>query len=244
LIEEVKSKHLDAFELRAGLPEQDRVYTHTPAVRHTLPLSANPMVVYGQFSKMHQRNIRKAERLGVRIERGHSISDIQTFYRLHLMTRRRLGVPIQPRRFFRLLAHSFMTRGLSFVLTAYVSRVPVAAAVFLAWNHTLIYKYGASNPEYWEYRPNNLLFWSAIRWGCENDYHIFDMGRADLDDQGLRRFKSGWGAKEELLTYSVIADAPSKPSSSRLKNAMGAVIRRSPPWVCQALGELAYRYAT
>jgi CelD/BcsL family acetyltransferase involved in cellulose biosynthesis len=242
LIKEVRSKRLEAFELRAGLQEQAHVYTYTPAFHHTLTLSSNPAEVYAKFSKMHQRNIRKAERLGVTVKRGCSAFDVQTFYRLHLMTRRRLGVPIQPRRFFRLLARRLMATGLGFILVAYVNQTPVAAAVFLAWNGVLVYKYGASDPRYWEYRPNNLLFWSAIRWGCEHGYHTFDMGRTDLDDQGLRRFKNGWGANEALLTYSIIAETPNKSSSGRLEQAISNVIRRSPPWVCQAVGELVYRY--
>ena len=159
------------------------------------------------------------------------------------MTRRRLGVPIQPRRFFRLLAKRFLARDLGFVISAHVDQVPVAAALFLNWNGVLVYKYGASDPRYWEYRPNNLLFHEAIRWGCEHGYHTFDWGRTDLDDQGLREFKCGWGGQEEPLVYSVIVDTPPRLSSGRIKRAMSAIIRRSPSLICQAIGELAYRYA-
>ncbi|MDQ3809210.1 MAG: GNAT family N-acetyltransferase [Chloroflexota bacterium] len=193
---------------------------------------------------MHQRNIRKSERSELRVEFGHSVSDIKSFYRLHLLTRRRLGVPIQPRRFFDLWRNKLADNGLGFVLSVHLDQIPIAAAVFLSWNGTLVYKYGASDPMYWEHRPNNLLFWTAIRWGCEHGFHTFDWGRTDLDDQGLRDFKTGWGAKEEPLTYSFIANTPFKPSSDRLKKAMGIVIRRSSPWVCRTMGELLYRYAS
>ena len=65
----------------------------------------------------------------------------------------------------------------------------------------------------------------------------------DADNQGLREFKSGWGACEEPLAYSVIAERPPVPSTDRIGPAMATVIRRAPTWVCRAMGEVLYRYA-
>ncbi len=243
LIDEARTRRLDTFELRTAVPAGPPLHTQPVAVRHRLALSADPDAVYGGFSKMHRRNIRKAEQTGMRVAIGHGPTDIAAFYRLHLLTRRRLGVPIQPRRFFRLLSSRLLARGFGFVLSVHVGDIPVAAAVFLHWNGVLIYKYGASDEQYWEYRPNNLLFREAIRWGCEHGCHTLDWGRTDLDDRGLRDFKQGWGAHEEPLYYSIVGDAPPRDSSGPLKKAMATVIRRSSPWVCQAVGELFYRYA-
>jgi hypothetical protein len=72
---------------------------------------------------------------------------------------------------------------------------------------------------------------------------VLDWGRTDFANAGLREFKSGWGAREELLSYSVIADQPPLPASGRIGQAMAPVIRRSPRWVCRALGEVLYRFA-
>jgi len=243
LATELAARHVTVFEQHAELPEGRHLHRWVEGYRHTLALSGTPASVYSRFSKMHQRNIRKAENSGVRIEHGCSAADVDTFYRLHLMTRRRLGVPVQPRRFFRLLAHRLQDEGLGFVLAAYVQDAPVAAAVFLNWNGTLVYKYGASDQAFWNHRPNNLLFWRAIQWGCENGYTTFDWGRTDAEDQGLRDFKSGWGSREEDLVYSAIADRLPRHSSGWIRRAMGTVIRRSPTWVCQAVGESLYRFA-
>lgn len=243
LADELRAQHADQFELRAPLPQHSRVHPHTAGVRHTLALEANPDAVYRRFGKMHQRNIRSAERAGVRIEHGHTAADMQHFYDLHLPTRKRLGVPIQPRRFFDLLARRLLADRLGFVATAYVEQTPIAAAIFLAWNGVLIYKYGASDQAFRQQRPNNLLFWDVIRWGCENGYRLLDFGRTDLDHQGLREFKNGWGTEEQPLIYSAIADSPPRKGSGRAGKVIGSVIRRSPPWVCRTIGELFYRYA-
>jgi CelD/BcsL family acetyltransferase involved in cellulose biosynthesis len=243
LVDELAARRVAVFELRAGLPTRSRLHTHVAAVVHRLALGGDPSDVSRGFSKMHQRNVRHAERSGVHIMHGTSHHDVEAFYQLHLLTRQRHGLPIQPRRFFELLSQQVLATRLGFVLTACVGDVPVAAAVFLTWNGVLVYKYGASDARYWSLRPNHALFWSAIRWGCENGYRCLDWGRTDLSDRGLREFKSGWGATEAPLTYAVVADQAPGQAPSRLRPAMQVLIRHSSPWVCRTLGELLYRYA-
>lgn len=230
-------------EIRAELPAGRGRYPGDVAVRHLTAVRSGPGTVPADISKMHRRNVRKAEQAGVRVRLGTGPRDIETFYRLHLLTRQRLGVPVQPRRFFDLLGRDLIGKGLGFVLTADLDDTPVATAIFLHWNGTLIYKYGASDAQHWQSRPNNLLFWTALQWAAANGYHTFDWGRSDLEDSGLREFKRGWGATEVPLQYTVLADRPPHPSTGRLGQALTTVIQRSPPWVCRLLGEVLYRYA-
>jgi CelD/BcsL family acetyltransferase involved in cellulose biosynthesis len=244
LIVQRHKEGIAAIEVRAPLPECEGVYTFSDAVIHTLALSSDPDAVFQTFKKTQvQQCIVKAERDGVTLQWGESKADLDVFYGLHLRTRRRVGTPVQPRRYFDLLWERLIESGLGFLLLAYQGNAPLAGAVFLAWNGTVIYKYSASDPVHWRLRPNNLLLWSAIKWGCEHGYHTFDFGRTDLDDEGLRAFKNGWGTKEYPLVYSVIADRSPRLSSGRLRKAMAAVIHRSPTWVCRLIGELFYKYA-
>jgi CelD/BcsL family acetyltransferase involved in cellulose biosynthesis len=117
----------------------------------------------------------------------------------------------------------------------------VAGAFFLAWNGTLIYKYGASDERFRAPRPNHAIFAEAIRWGCENGFHTLDLGRSDVEQPGLRAFKAGWGAIEEPLVYSRLGGAGGRRTPT--PGAVAALIKRSPPWVCRALGEVFYRFA-
>jgi CelD/BcsL family acetyltransferase involved in cellulose biosynthesis len=243
LTDELAARRVAVCEVRAKLAPRDRLHTHVAGVCHLLPLTRDPSVVARGFSRMHARNIRKAERSGLQVEYGTSQQAVDDFYRLHVLTRRRLGVPVQPRRFFELLAEKVLVAGLGFVVTVRYGDLPLAAAVFLAWNGVLVYKYGASDSRYWNVRPNHLLFWSAIRWGCDHDYRVLDWGRTDLDDYGLREFKGGWGALESPLAYAVIADQPPSLAPGQLRSAMRLLIRHSSPWVCRTLGEHLYRFA-
>jgi CelD/BcsL family acetyltransferase involved in cellulose biosynthesis len=215
------------------------------AVTHTLPLGSDPSAVFGTFHRSQvQRSVRKAEQGPLVLRRGESEADLtEGFYRLHLETRRRQGVPVQPRRFFRLLWRRVLEPGPGFLSLACADGMPVAGAVFLASHGTVTYKYGASDPRSLHLRPNHLLFWDAIRWGCEQGYRRFDFGRTELDNRGLREFKSRWGAEEQPLRYSVVAGEAPTPAQGRAVRALGSVIRHSPAWVCRGLGEALYKYA-
>jgi hypothetical protein len=233
---------LRQIEIRAPFPGVD---ARAVAVQHVLPLRADASLVYAGLHKSRiQRPVAKAEREGVVVRAGESRGDLlETFYGLHVQTRRRQGVPVQPRRFFELLWERMLEPGLGFVLVAEADSAPAAAAVFLSWNGSAIYKFGASDEARLRLRPNHLLLWDAIRRSCENGDRSFDFGRTDFGNTGLRTFKGGFGANERPLVYSQFGSAAAYDGGGRAARALAPVIRRSPPWVCRGLGELLYKYA-
>jgi len=235
-------------EVRAPVAGDSAASPH--GLHHVIALNDDPAKVYAGFHRSQvQRNIKRAEREGLTVRLGSSPKDLlDTFYGLHLRTRRRQGVPVQPRRFFRLLWDYTIATGLGSVLIVESAGQPIAAAVFLTWNGTVIYKFAASDENSWSLRPNHLLIWHAIRTACEQGHRWFDFGRTDIGHEGLRNFKLSWGAVEEPLCYVSLGatpePAPSSPGSEgTATRVLGTVIRRSPPLLCRAVGEVLYRYA-
>ncbi len=229
------------IELRGYAPESLGQQTDEFAT-HVLDLRSDPDELLSNMHSMHRRNIKAARSAEVRVEQGTTAEHVEQFYRLHLLTRHKQGVPVQPRRFFKLLRENLLERGLGFVQLAYHEDRCVAAAVFLHWQKTLTYKYGASDPSALNLRPNNLLFWSAIEWGHEHDFEQMDMGRSSLANTGLRSFKTRWGAEENVLSYFTLSKQPVSHSNGRWMNLMNAIIHHSPPWVCRLSGEILYKY--
>src|SRR5207249_9396422 len=133
--------------------------------------------------------------------------------------------------------------GHGFISLAYWNALPIAGAVFLAWNGRVIYKYSASRQEFWKLRPNNLVVWNAIRWGCENGFHTFDFGRTEPGNEGLRSFKRAWGTAEVTLSYSTLSGHAPLPALSRAAEMLRWPIQKMPPWFCRVVGELAYKRA-
>jgi CelD/BcsL family acetyltransferase involved in cellulose biosynthesis len=214
-----------------------------PALVHELHLSPDAEQVASSFRSSVRRNIRTAERGPAVVRVASSERDVtEVFYGLQVRMRRRLGLPVQPRRFFQLLWAGMLEPGLGRALLVDVDGQAVAGAVFLTWNGTVVYKYGASDPAYWPLRPNNLLFWEAIKWACESGYARLNFGRTDLDAPSLRRFKLGWATEEQALEYTVFGQLQ---LTARIEppRFVRSVIRHSPPWAVRALGEIFYRGA-
>lgn len=228
-------------------PLAGAVTTCSAGFRHGIPLEADPARVFAAFPSKTRTHIRQAERRGVTIRRGTEPEDLtEVFYRLHLRTRRRLGVPVQPRRFFRMLWDSMISTGLGLVLVAEASARPVAAAVVLAWNETMIGKFMASDAGAWALRPTNLIIWDAVQVACERGCQWFDFGRTDPGNEGLRAYKRSWGAVEDPLAYGTLGAAGAEPGgggNGRAGQLLASVIRHGPPILCRATGEALYRYA-
>lgn len=236
--------HTPVIEIR-GAVDGFGWRTGADAVIHELDLEPDSDRVSKRFSRSQViRNIARAKREGVSVRRASSDRDLDAFYRLHTRTRRRQGVPVQPRRFFELLWSRLARSGLAFILLADAGgREAVAGALFLASSGSTIYKFGASDPETLHLRPNHLIFWTAIQEACERGDRRFDFGRTDLANGGLRAFKSGWGAAERPLRYSSLAPGAVDHEGGLARRALSAAIRRGPGWVCRGTGEVLYRYA-
>ncbi len=215
------------------------------AVTHELDLGAGLDGVRAGFSRSQvTRNIARAQREGVVVRHGIGDRDLDAFYQLHTRTRRRQGVPVQPRRFFELLWSGLVESGLAYVLLADGGgREAIAGALFLRSGATSVYKFGASDVDSWRLRPNHLIFWTAIQHACECGDRRLDFGRTDLGNGGLRAFKSGWGAKERPLIYSTLAPGAAAAGVGRASRALSVAIRKGPEWICRGTGEALYRYA-
>ena len=77
----------------------------------------------------------------------------------------------------------------------------IAGAVFLLHGDSAIYKFGGSDDRFLGLRPNNLVMWQSILRCRELGVRRLSLGRTDLRQEGLRRFKSGWGSIEERRHY-------------------------------------------
>jgi CelD/BcsL family acetyltransferase involved in cellulose biosynthesis len=240
---------LDAARAEAGA---GRVVVRAPlgtageverGVTHVLELT-DPDSLFKGFESQVRRNVRKAEKEGLVVRRAERREDLtETYFRLHLSTRRRLGVPTQPKRFFDAVWRRMIDPGNGFLLLAYAGDFPVAGAVFLSASGRVIYKYGASDERHWHLRPNNLLFWDCIQRACDAGARTLDFGRTDLDNEGLRAFKRSWGAVEHPLVYTTVGKAPSSGRLEDIERHLQPFFRTAPAWVGRGAGALLYRFA-
>jgi len=237
-----QEQKINNIELRWAYPAHPKIGQVSNFVLSRLALLPDEQQMIRRIKSNQYRHIRAAYQKGVRVEWGTDHEHLWTFYNLHIRTRRRLGVPVQPWSFFKKLGESIIRQGHGFILLAYKERVCLAAAIFLHWNRTLTYKYGASIEEARYFQAMYPILWTAIRWGGERDFSELDLGRSDRDGHGLRTFKRRWGAEEIPLIYSILTQQSSQFVRRKLIPVMRYIIQKSPVWVCRLSGELLYRY--
>jgi Acetyltransferase (GNAT) domain len=168
---------------------------------HRLNLCAGIEELLSRFASPVRRAIRKSERSGVSAAIVRNRQAITDFYRLHVQTRRRHGLPPQPASFFRNIYEHIIKPGLGFVVLAQRGSRPIAAAIFFRFGKNALYKYGASDEKFQELRANNLVMWQGIQFLARNGAAKLHLGRTECENDGLRRFKLSWGTEEEAIDY-------------------------------------------
>jgi hypothetical protein len=188
------------------------------------------------------RNFVKAVKRGVVVEKGTSLHDLREFYKLHLESRKRQGVPIQPWRFFENLKEMVLDEGLGQIWLARMGREYVSGVIYLYWNQTITYKLAATSIKGRQLFAGDYLIYEAIKWGCERGYKTLDWGKSEQANTGLRQYKRHWGAAEIPLTYLTNYQNRSNGMKNKLFPLLKKVINKSPLWVCKFSGEILYKY--
>ncbi|HVB79135.1 MAG TPA: GNAT family N-acetyltransferase [Candidatus Binataceae bacterium] len=192
-----------------------------------------------------RRQVRRAASETLRIETGDSAAMLERFYAIQLETRRRLGVPPQPMRFFSLVRESFAATGGLEVWLASCAGRDQAAVVVLRDGATLYAKWSARVAESIA-GAAHLLFFSILEHHAGQAASL-DLGRTDVRNAGLARFKAEMGATPAPLPYSYFPRTPRHTSAEDPDRSAGSLARswrHLPLPVTRAVGAVVYRYLT
>jgi len=168
---------------------------------HTLELGSDCTQIFNHFASSVRRAIRKADRSEVNVVVVRNRQAVGEFYKLHLETRRRHGLPSQSVSFFRNIYEHIIKAGVGFIVLAQRGSRTIAAAIFFHFGNNAIYKYGASDNRFQEFRANNLVMWHGIQFLVRIGVEKLHFGRTEFENEGLRRFKFSWGTQEEIINY-------------------------------------------
>ncbi len=189
------------LEIRGGKSLQLAARPAAKFYGHRLDLSSSAEELITRFDGAVRRAIRKAERSDVDAVVLHSQQAVRDFYRLHVQTRRRHGLPPQTASFFHNIYEYIIKPGLGFTVLAQRRSCPIAAAIFFRFGKNAFYKYGASDKRFQEFRANTLVMWRGIQFLARNGAEKLCFGRTDWENEGLRRFKLSWNTQEETINY-------------------------------------------
>lgn len=238
---EVERTRASSVEVRGRSGEMRGFSNGTVFLQHIIDLTGN------LESKVHnsaRRAIRKAEKQGVSVRVSSELSDTRRFYDLMVHTRRKHGLLPQPWRFFKNIHKHLIAPGHGYLLLADHNGQTIAGDLLLQFRDQLTYKFNASDPRFLEVRPNNLLLWKAMHLGAKAGQSTLDLGRCELDNEGLRRFKLLWGAREQRVGYYHYPEnvAGSALLSARpTRAALSFFVKHAPNFALEGAGAALYR---
>ncbi len=179
------------------------------AAWHRTPLDRPLDELRGAIRSRTRRNIATAERAGIQVVVSAEREAVAEYHRLHVGLRKwKYRLLAQPLEFFdRIWAEFAPSDGIRTVLALAAGR-PVAGAMYLVWQDTVYYKFGASEAGSLALRPNDAIHWQLIRWAHERGLRALDWGLSDLDQPGLCAYKSNWASEEGRIRTLNAGGAP------------------------------------
>lgn len=224
-----------------------RFTTIDEAAWHCTPLGSPPSELYRSLSSAARRNIATAGRNHIVVKTITGIEGVHTYHRLHVRLRKyKYRLLAQPLTMFERIWDEFSAQDRIVTFLAYADDEPIAGSVYLAWNDTLYYKFGASIASALSMRPNDAVAWTALRWASERGFRYLDWGLSDLDQPGLVAYKSKWASEERrIITLSSLRPDPN--GSHDAGRVLGDLTRlltddAVPDAITERAGSLLYRY--
>ena len=211
---------------------------------HGLDLTAGEDELFSRLESSVRRAIRKSEKIGVTVEVLQNREAVQVFYSLQCQTRKKHGLPPQPFRFFLNIHKHILSQNMGMVVVARHHGRPVAASIYVNFGDRAIFKYGASDETFQDLRGSNLVMWTAIKEYVRRGASHLDLGRASMGNEGLRKFKLGWGAEERKIEY-VKFDLRKNEFVTGVDEASGwhtQIFRRMPVFLSRAVGAVLYKH--
>jgi Acetyltransferase (GNAT) domain len=172
---------------------------------YEMDLTQDEEAIFGSMSSACRRAIRKGEKMGLRVEEAHGVEFADEYYDQLLAVFERQGHGRKPpysRERVREMIRCVEPSGNLLMLRAVTPEGErIATAIFPARQDFAYFWGGASWPSHLILRPNEAIFWHAIRHFRERGVRMLDLG-------GGGDYKRKYGAPEKLIPFVRKARVP------------------------------------
>lgn len=240
----LKFQNINSLEIRGCTNLFKNIDSSSCFYVHKLKLNKSDEELFAGFKGATRRNIKKAVREGIAVKVENTMESVNGFYNINRITRRDHGLPPQPRLFFDNIFSEFISKKKGFVISAFYKDEIIASKIFLHFGNKAIFKFGASIKVYQHLRANNIIIWEAIKLYNKLGYKELSLGKTELENTGLRRFKLGWGASEEvdnIYRYS-LKNNKFINSKSYTVGFHNHLFKKMPLIFLELISEILYKY--
>ncbi|WP_406656881.1 GNAT family N-acetyltransferase [Methanolobus sp. ZRKC2] len=230
------------FEIRDKVNHEKFQFQNSFCI-HTIELSSNTNEIWRKISRGARNSTKKPIKHGVDVYSTRKVEDLKDFYELNRITKKKIGVPCHPWKFFKNM-FELLSEYVNLYIVKYKNKT-IAGGVFEYFKDTVTFGYAAHNPSYLKLRPNNLLVWKSIEDACVNNFKNYSFGRTSYDNKGLMAFKERWGAVETELYYSYYPKIPNSLIADRgkIQYRVGTkIFRDMPASVYKPCSDMLFRH--
>lgn len=185
------------IELRETKKLENGLGIKMAKVSMQLGLPSNSEELWQSFSSKLRSQINRPRKEGFDARFGR-FEELDFFYEVFSHNMRDLGTPVYSKAFFKNILQEFpdTTR----ICSIFLKNKPVAAGFIIGFKNQLEIPWASSLREYNHMSPNMFLYWTVLKFACDNGYNVFDFGRS-TPGEGTYRFKEQWGAKPVPLYW-------------------------------------------
>lgn len=156
-----------------------------------IDLSDDEEAIFGRMSSACRRAVRKSAKVGVTVEEATGTSFADEYHRqlVEVFARQSLVPTYGVERVRELISCLEPTGRLLLLRARSPDGLPIATGIFPAYNGTAYFWGGASTREHQILRPNEAIFWHAIRYWRDRGMTVLDLG-------GGGEYKLKYGPRE------------------------------------------------
>jgi hypothetical protein len=166
-----------------------------------LPSEASEDAIMGVIRSEARRNVRKAKRLGVTVERDEQALD--ELYRIHAENMEAIGGLAKSERFFEALPRHLRPGEDYDNWLARLDGEVVAALLVLRFNGVVEYFTSGTAHEHRTDNPHAVLLLEALLDSIRRGFRKWNWGGTWTSQTGVYRFKRKWGSEERPYRYFV-----------------------------------------
>ncbi len=160
-----------------------------------LDLKASLNDIVARFESNVRANIRRSEKMGVKVVECETESDIDFYHQILEVTYARFGISPFPKQFYKDVFNTFRKLNQVKLLFAVYENKPIAGSAYLM-DHTTVYYWTAGYfRSYSRANGTTLIQGKMIEFAKRNNFRAYDMTGLDNDLPALARFKSSFGGE-------------------------------------------------
>src|SRR5262245_27881449 len=179
-----------------------------------LDLTKGPDALFRQCQESRRRNIRKATREGIEVFQASNEDDLRAYYEVYCRWQKteRKQIDGMQLPFDVLHAMYELRNSRRLFLARHAGKIIAGTTVRFFPGGLLEYSGNSSLDEHLHLRPNDLLWWKTIEWGCAQGFQRYSLGGAHhfLRKSGgtivaiyRYRLDRTWGRRHDLLEIPV-----------------------------------------